>query len=388
MRGLLIALLLLLSTSFVSAWGPVTHEYACREVVSSVFGPDGIACLEREKVSPAIYPEFILNDTENHYDYSTCPLKWPRGNEWICSGNGSLAKERYQYWMEKSVDSGSLCERVGNFCTATSYYADSKFPLYNVMYLDGCFGGSLAGEVDSKISAGESNWSVEKQCVFSYVKAAAGRNRTISSHVTFTVREEDVERIIDELKALALPVSARGYSLGADSRTTTTTVVISTTATTPQPASTSSTLAPEEGPTTGGPQGTEPDHAASEGDGGEDFTEKDFNETMDLIIEEGMNETSEAIESLLPDFSAGREEAKAKVGNVIIVFMGGMLLASMIFVFYVVMHIRAVQGRRNAGPSMEDIKPRKPTTAAEAGITFKPAQGMAGRNLIGEGKRE
>jgi len=246
MRWLVTVLVLLLLSTNTLSWGPDTHDYMCRTVVSAVWGSKGLECLSSvgddycsdlktacgqdaysscaqfysciqsyskgNAIDPASYTEFVLQDVKYHYDYSSCPIKWFHDNEWVCSSTGSPAKEKYEQWIRYAEDASSLCSRVARFCTAGNYYADSKFPLYQVDHLVGCMGLPLDDEVDIKVKAREKDWVVKKQCSFSYMKDYAGVKREDSSHIMFLIRQGDVDSIIKDLIGKAKDISLGDYA--------------------------------------------------------------------------------------------------------------------------------------------------------------------------------
>ncbi|MCX6695805.1 MAG: hypothetical protein NTU61_05870 [Candidatus Altiarchaeota archaeon] len=377
MRNAFVGLsLLLLLSSIVSAWGPSTHGIICREVVSRVWGSEGLKCLSNtgldycsdikaaygeeayagcvKKVSdgsgidPAGYPEFVVNDVENHYDYANCPVKWLRDNQWICSGEGSPAREQTNYWLNAAENAESLCSRVERFCTGGNYYADSMFPLYRVKYLEGCLGPPFTQEVDLKVSSGEANWTVKKQCVFSYLRELAGVNKTTKSHVTFIVNKGDVDSIVDEMKAVASEVASREYySPISQDAVDESFIVVSLVG----PVNNISITSPIE-------QQVENTSTGEEGcctmeDLG--FEEGGFEEGM-AEFERNLNETLGSFSGTfeMPDtkfIEVG--DYRSKLNNALLVFVVGMLVACMIFLGYVLAHMRNVEERGKALSSAE-----------------------------------
>jgi len=325
---------LFILSSIASAWGPVAHDYFCRGAVHSAWGAEGLKCLDESSIDPATYPEFVLNDSVYHYDFAKCPIQHLRDNEWICSRNDSPAKERISYWLSQSENAIDLCSRVTSFCTASSYFADSKFPLYEVSYLDGCLGGPPADDVDAKIQSGESNWTVTKTCSFSYMKNFSGGSRKTSSHVAFIIRQEDVEAVLTELTAKAAEISGKDYA-----GTTSTTVSTQTTGTT-TPPTTVSTIAPA---TT--------DNETTPG------TTSSNDEDL-RAIENDINESVNGIVTMLEGGGNRTVERPAPNNDAMLAFVVIFVSACMTFVGYVVLHTMKVSEHKRM---LEQGKPPEKT---------------------------
>lgn len=214
--SILLAMVLLAPLS--SAWGPVTKEYFCSEVVSSVWGGDKLYCLDqpglcdlvkfkgdviygkclKSNVVPVLLPDLVFNDSGNHVSYHSCPLSLRDLKRDVVCGvsNESPARDDAEYWFSKASEEVDLCDRIQLTCIGVSYLADSEYPLNQVKHLVGCL-TPLDEGVDERIRSSESNWSVSSQCSFAWTVEKVGRSVRDTYHHTFKVTDGDVTTLVD-----------------------------------------------------------------------------------------------------------------------------------------------------------------------------------------------
>jgi hypothetical protein len=273
MRRLILFFTLIALAQHVSAWGPTANKAFCRDSVAGVWGQDALRCLQERtayclevkdvvgatfsqmcldayaagiEIDPATAPSSIFNDVNNFYNYDSCPLKWSRyNNVWVCNASGNPAGDTARLWFNAAERTSDICSKVREFCSGAFYLASSYYPLHQVTYLQGCVSGSPDEMIDHELLAGGTNWSVESQCTFQYLKPMAGVSRIQQQHVTFIITKADYDLVMAKVQAEASYVkdpSRRPISAStATSTTETTSTTESTTSTTQQVTSTSTT---------------------------------------------------------------------------------------------------------------------------------------------------
>lgn len=227
-RGLFLQVVLLSSiclffTSFVSAWGPLTHRFICERSVEEVWGGDVLeecftesperkvelcklvrdvkgewyytVCMRGEEfIHPSLIPYAVFNDTLLHYDYSICPIPEYEvaDRKWLCNESaGNLATKQTGLWFRVSNETDDVCRRVYAFCIASNYFSDSHMPLYQMMHVLPESMDEMETKVDKAVSDGEVPWNSQTLVVFQYKNKRSARR--------FYVSNNDVDGIIDEL---------------------------------------------------------------------------------------------------------------------------------------------------------------------------------------------
>ncbi|MFH1402930.1 MAG: hypothetical protein ABIH11_01510 [Candidatus Altiarchaeota archaeon] len=261
-----VLLLVLILPQYASAWGPDTHRNICGSVISETMGDSGVECLHkaglgycglvREVTGVQAYDkcvEFVgeygsinvlditddfFGELENHRDYSKCPIwKWNDHRNWICPSEYAPSSTAVEYagrWFQKSAESKDDCLKAQAYCMGAMYYADARYPLYQVSeeYLGGCSGMSLADEVDMLVG-GDGGWSVSKFCSFTHWKQITGRKIREDAKILFKVDDKTIGGIISELSGDA------GQWITGSTSTLTTTSTVKTTTTTVKTTTTS-----------------------------------------------------------------------------------------------------------------------------------------------------
>ncbi len=263
-RVLVILIGLILVSQGVSAWGPLMHEYLCEEAVIKVWGADTAknclidadllfqkrfcetledeyydGCVNlSEVVNPANMPCTVFNDCDQHKDYSKCPVKVDKDARYMC-GNLSYAPalDYAEKWFDKAANATDVCNRVYDFCIASSYLADSYVPENQLAYksVNKCE-GELEKKVDDSIKNKNLNIYVRIMCRYEYLEELTGMNRTTKYSQSFIITNKTPELIISSLdehgKIIAgLPYSATTTSSSTSSSSSTTTILKTTTIT-------------------------------------------------------------------------------------------------------------------------------------------------------------
>jgi len=170
-RLILTAIIILLLTNIVYAWGPITHKYICREVSNRVWGSnitniclvqnfnymarlcDTIMDIEGEDIytkcienlnknvliDPSIMPDVFFNETDN------------------------TVKMKADAWFEVAIYTLDTCSSIHEFCVGSHYFADSLYPIRGFDYPAECR-ESLDSDVDKKIASGIKNWEIRAYC--------------------------------------------------------------------------------------------------------------------------------------------------------------------------------------------------------------------------------
>jgi len=198
-QGAKTILAILILCANVSAWGPATDRFICHESVKFVWGVDAIAqciplqdqeslnaicyassavlgrdfqpkCLKavanNTNVDPSTMSADIFQDSENHYDFSHCPLT-SGGNTWVCGD--PLDRPAYdvaQKWFKQAESATDLCTRIYYFCIGASYFSDSESTLHQVRMVSNNCVNNIEESIDRSIQNGLTDWSASQECKF------------------------------------------------------------------------------------------------------------------------------------------------------------------------------------------------------------------------------
>jgi hypothetical protein len=263
MRGFLVFFVVLFLAVSAQAFLPETHKFICEEASSRVFGVEALSqcfagenpvewddfcldympsseaslgCMNYSRVyHPSVLADNIFGDTSEHVDYSECPIKAQSDRKFLC-GNASYAPavSRALEWFEKAEASKTVCQRIYAYCVGSNYLSDGRLPTNEFI---GGFDTECAREIDEgvekKITEKDKDWEVNAQCSIEYGKKLAGQNLTSKVKQQFRVTNTGIEKIIEELTAYGLNVSATPYlTTSSTTSTTTSTSSTSTTSTT------------------------------------------------------------------------------------------------------------------------------------------------------------
>jgi len=219
-----------------SAWGPIASRYVCSESVRFVWGEDAVAqCLhgvgnetldefcdttyivlgegaearcraamaDGTVMDPATVSYDVFNDTENHYDFSRCPVD-PTARPWICGDGSRPAYDVALKWFTQAESASSLCSRIYDFCAGASYYADSESSLHSIRYAENCI-KDIEDSADRSIAEGSLDWSASLLCNFNNGQKGLGN---------INYRQRIGESATSLNKAIG-NVTFRGYALKA-----------------------------------------------------------------------------------------------------------------------------------------------------------------------------
>lgn len=236
---------MLLSGS-VSAWGPVASKFICNEAVKYVWGVNATAeCLPPTDpyvmqnvcestynvlgpdyesrcraavaggsvIHPALFSYLVFNDTDNHVDYTRCPLSTAAKN-WIC-GDPSVhpASDVAKEWFREAESATDECTRVYLFCLGGSYYADSESKLHAIRYVTGDCVGNIEQSIDRSIENGLSDWGANQLCRFTN-----GLKGDMNAYYEERMGESSstLNRIIANLTAEGFRLKSLPYKVGGN----------------------------------------------------------------------------------------------------------------------------------------------------------------------------
>ncbi|MBD3261682.1 MAG: hypothetical protein GF334_08400 [Candidatus Altiarchaeales archaeon] len=229
MRRILIYFVLISSLHLFSAgFSEETNRFFCTQTVNRTWGAAGLECLKKfngsfcpklgsiydkqedcrdllsgDYVHPAAVPALL--GSENQFsNKKDCPL--PRltvENSWICEGGESSAPQYTDLFFDNARREEDFCDSVVFFCMGSTYFSESRYPLNRVTHLQGCLGGDMAGEIESKVLGREGSFHVGRQCIFECMKQFTGVKRLTKHRTTLGVTGGDVEGILGNLSLKA-----------------------------------------------------------------------------------------------------------------------------------------------------------------------------------------
>lgn len=242
----MVGLLFLLAINAL-AWGPETNNYICEESVIDLWGADAaVECLTdislssqleifksdpmlrdhipEDIINPALIPDLMFNDTENHHDYSNCPIIAGKDYKYLCANSSeNPTRDNAQLWFSKAINSTTLCERIQKLCIAANYFANSYFPPNRIekKSANDCE-KALSESVDKSIVDREESWHVRDVCRYEYNRRLVGQNKTFKYKQAFALTNDGIDRIVSDLVQ-------RAQSIKDEPLLTTTTTSIPTT---------------------------------------------------------------------------------------------------------------------------------------------------------------
>jgi hypothetical protein len=196
---ILFVVALILLSGQASAWGQFASRFVCHEAVKFVWGPDAVGqCLPPKdkatlegfcdsvydvmgpkyedscrfaadsgaQMHPSLISYDLFNDTENHYDFSRCPINEGNMKMWVCGDGSRPAYDMYERWMTAAESAPDLCGRIYDFCVAASYYADSQSILHQVRYVSNDCVSNIESSIDRCMESGTAECSASQQCQF------------------------------------------------------------------------------------------------------------------------------------------------------------------------------------------------------------------------------
>jgi len=232
-------IILLMMAGAASGWGQSTQEHICNEAVKRAWGEGVVSeCLPRgnseflmdfckilhsvqpeayqpcvyavqdqKMIHPAVMPYELFNDSDMHYDYSSCPIRPGIARLLLCSDpSKDFASSKAREWFSRAGNSSDVCVRAYELCIGSNYLADSKMPLRQVVpgQRQNKCRTELEAMVDDKISGGYAGWRVSSRCTF---------DRS-SYEQYFSVTADMIDKIIDEVADVAGNMSKKPFNAG------------------------------------------------------------------------------------------------------------------------------------------------------------------------------